>query len=215
MAKKHFYAIKSDSAADIFTNWEACKAALSDPKYQGNKAHKGFVTEAEALAFISGNKNEHGIYQENLLDKDTTYIYVDGSYNPATGQVGAGMAVVQNFNVIYKQAVPVTNPKLQESHQIGGEVQGSISAIEWAILANIKNITIAYDYAGVEGWAPLGWGQNWKQKALVAQTYRQRLDELKAAHPDLKVTFTKVSSSHSSNAFNDIVDELAKEAAGL
>lgn len=212
MAKKKFYAIKSDTKNQIFTTWDECKEALKDPSFSGNKSYKGFVTKDEANAFISNaDANPHGIYQQDLLDENATYIYVDGSHSKERNKIGSGVVVVKNFKIIDEISIRVTNPEFSQSWQIGGEVCAAVTAIEYAIQNNINNIVIAYDYAGLEGWAPEGWGQDWKRNTVVAQAYRKRLDELKAQNPNLNVKFTKVSSSHSSNAFNDKADELAKK----
>lgn len=124
--------------------------------------------------------------------------YVDGSFYQK--QVGWGVVVVENDQVITTMNGKLTCPLLAESHQIAGEVEGVIQALNYAFQNNYKQITIYYDYLGLQKWAC----REWKANSFVAQQYIERLKEF-----PITIDWVKVKA-HTGNQYNEIADQLAK-----
>ena len=75
--------------------------------------------------------------------------------------------------------------------------------MEWAIENNVREITICYDYEGIQAWA-LG---EWKTSKPVSKNYREKFENLSG---QVKVYFKKVRA-HSGVHFNELADQLAKK----
>ena len=81
---------------------------------------------------------------------------------------------------------------------------GAIKAVEYAMKNKYKEVTICYDYQGIECWA-LG---TWKRNKTLTQKYNEFMKE---SMKEIKVNFLKIKG-HSGNKFNDMADRLAKAA---
>jgi len=146
---------------------------------------------------------------------DNLQVYVDGSYSKKNDLTGAGVVILYGGE-IYKKSFRV---KTDDDHSwnIDGECNAALEAIrlcsgEEAIGGTIikaTNITINYDYAGIEKWATI----EWKAKSKIARFYTSEYDRLTSKH-GINVTFNKVKA-HSGDKFNDIADGLANKATLL
>ena len=72
---------------------------------------------------------------------------------------------------------------------------------------NMKEITIFYDYQGIESWAT----GDWKTNNNLTRDYKKFIDEIKS---QIDINFVKVKG-HSNDKYNDMADELAKQALGI
>ena len=94
----------------------------------------------------------------------------------------------------------VTNLYIQK-----GELKGFIKKIEKkAVELKMDKITIFYDYQGIESWA----NGDWKTNNNLTKNYKKFIDEIKS---QIDINFVKVKG-HSNDTYNDMADELAKEA---
>ena len=84
---------------------------------------------------------------------------------------------------------------------------GSLKAVEFTIKNGFEEVTIVYDYQGIESWA-LG---TWKRNKELTQNYNKIMQE---NMKKIKIRFLKVKG-HSGDKYNDIVDKLAKKALGI
>ena len=107
MAKKKYYAVKKGKVPGVYETWDACK----------NQTHgfpgavfKSFPTREEAQAFVGMDRQTEKVAaagtdrqaeKESVLESMDPMVmavggvavaYVDGSYNVATGEYGAGVA---------------------------------------------------------------------------------------------------------------------------
>ena len=130
-----------------------------------------------------------------------------GSFAVDKGNYSYGLVAVKDGEIIYedkglgndKDAIPLRN--------VSGEVLGAKMAIEYAIENGFKEVTIAYDYNGIECWA-LG---TWKRNNRITSEYNEFMqDKMKK----IKVKFKKIKG-HSGNKYNDLADKLAKQALGI
>ena len=204
MAEK-YYAVKEGVSRGIFRTWEECKASVNG--YSG-AVYKSFKTQAEALAYL-GIEQEENIKPagKNVCKAiDCVKIYVDGSYNSATGEFSYGMVVLSNDGE-EKYNCRFDDPELATMHNVAGEIKGAQAAMQYALDHQIPAIEIYHDYEGIARWC-LG---QWKTNREGTRAYKAFYDK---ASEQVKISFVKVTG-HSNDKYNDMADELAKEALGI
>ena len=89
MASK-YYAVKKGKVPGIYLNWNDCKAMVDG--YPG-AVYKSFKTIEEAEKFINGEKSlagEKTITGMKLSGENSTYAFVDGSFNNFTQRAAGG-----------------------------------------------------------------------------------------------------------------------------
>ena len=133
-------------------------------------------------------------------------IYVDGSYHAATKEFSYGMVVLVDGKE-EKFSRKMTDPELAQMRNVAGEIKGSEAAMQYALDHKIPSIIIYHDYQGIASWCNGDWKAN-KQGTIA---YR---DFYKKASQKIKIQFRKVKG-HSNDKYNDMVDQLAKEALGI
>lgn len=115
-----------------------------------------------------------------------------------------GVVILTNDDTEINLYKAYVNKEYMESRNIAGELEGVKQAILWAIENKKNDITIFYDYEGIEKWAT----KEWKAKKKVAQDYVNFINEkLKL----IKINFEQVKS-HSGITYNEKADELARKA---
>jgi ribonuclease HI len=88
---------------------------------------------------------------------------------------------------------------------VAGELFAVGKAIEWCKKNNVSDVTIHYDYMGVEMWAR----GKWKTNLSLTRRYREFVQ-----NSGLNIEWVKIKS-HSGNKFNDKADALAKSGAHM
>ena len=198
MAEK-YYAVKKGLKTGIFRTWDECKASVSG--YSG-AVYKSFQSEEEARSFLGLN----GQKEEGVQNPCCVEIYVDGSYNSATGEFSYGMVVLLGGQEeTYSQSFQ--DEELATMRNVAGEIKGAEAAMQYALDHGIREISIYHDYEGIAKWC-LG---EWKTNKEGTKAYKAFYDK---ARSQVKISFVKVAG-HSGNKYNDMADELAKEALGI
>lgn len=198
MAEK-YYAVKAGVKTGIFTTWEECRASVHG--YPG-AAYKSFKTREEAAAYLEDNFSG----KDGLKDKGCVKIYVDGSYNPVTQEFSYGMVVLkedgeETYNCRFQ------DKELSSMRNVAGEIKGAEAAMQYALDRGIPAIEIYHDYEGIARWC-LG---EWKTNKEGTRAYKAFFDRASAR---VDIRFVKVAG-HSNDKYNDMADELAKEALGI
>ena len=194
MAK--FYAVKKGKKTGIFSTWDECKEQVTGFK---GAVYKSFKTLSEAEAFLE--KNEEKI--ENIEEVDGVYAYIDGSFDRDSGIYGSGVVIVDGDEKYeYKHAG--NREDYAQLHNVAGELEAAKFVMWYAVDKKIKEITLFYDYQGIEAWA-VG---DWKANLPYTQDYVKFYNKVKSA---VKVNFVKVKA-HTGIELNEVVDKLAKEA---
>lgn len=202
MAEK-YYAVKEGLSRGIFRTWEECRASVSG--YSG-AVYKSFKTLEEAGDYLGVGQTAAAIENSVCKTEDCVKIYVDGSYNSATGEFSYGMVVLgKDGDETY--CCKYDDPLLAAMHNVAGEIKGAQAAMQYALDRQIPAVTIYHDYEGIAKWC-LG---QWKTNKEGTKAYKAFYD---MASTKVKISFVKVAG-HSNDKYNDMADELAKKALGI
>ncbi len=200
-----FYGVRRGRTTGVFDSWDACRKQVykfPDAEY------KSFPTREEALAFVSPSSPtlKKAKQKSNASSDSTTSIWVDGSCFPQSDgslRIGWGLLVKQDGQEVYRGKGNDIPPEAIEHRNVAGEIFGILKALEWCLAQGIAEVTLYFDYQGLESWAT----GTWRAKFPFTQYYARTV---KAS--DITIHWIKVKS-HSGIPENEIVDQLAKEGA--
>lgn len=130
--------------------------------------------------------------------------YVDGSYDKNTHEYAFGCVLLEGESIVKTLYGKDNKPDLVEMRNVAGEIWGSQKAIEFALINRYKQLTIYYDYEGIEKWA----NDEWKAHKLGTMKYKQFVQ---ASRHYLDINFVKVAA-HTGDTYNEMADKLAKKA---
>ncbi|MDU2490854.1 MAG: ribonuclease H family protein [Clostridium celatum] len=204
---KYYAVYKGKSGAPkIFTSWDECKKEVIGFK---GAIYKSFTTEKDAINFIALNSEGKTVekFEDSPESGEGLFIYVDGSFSVDKGNYSYGLVAVKDGEIIYKDKGKGFDKEAISLRNVSGEVLGARMAVEYAIDNGFKEITIAYDYQGVESWA-LG---TWKRNNRITVEYNEFMQ---SKMNEVKIRFKKIKG-HSGHKYNDLADKLAKEALGI
>ncbi|MGA9772172.1 MAG: RNase H family protein [Blastocatellia bacterium] len=128
-------------------------------------------------------------------------VYVDGSY--INGATGYGLAILKDGIMVEELFGQVTSAAAGGTHQVAGELMAVEEALKWCQKNDVKEVSIFYDYLGIEKWATGAW----KANQPLTQSYGKFVRA-----SGIKIRWRKVAS-HTGNRWNDRADKLAKKGA--
>lgn len=221
MAKK-FYAVRKGYNTGIYENWDECKKQVNG--FSGAE-YKSFPSLNEAKEYM-GNKVQTNdimfeqnksitVHKDNKIKKDEVYIkpkdteavaYVDGSYDSKTKRFSCGVVMFhlgneQHFSESFDDA------ELAEMHNVAGEIKGAEKAMQFCYEKGVKSLTIYHDYEGIAKWC-IG---EWQARKTGTKAYKAFYN---LVSEKVQIQFIKVKG-HSGDKYNDLADQLAKEALGI
>lgn len=211
MAKK-YYAVARGKTPGIYFTWEDCKAQV---EHFPGPVYKGFSNLAEAEEFIKNAgvkqtrqkaKNVEEVKEQPVSTDTHLVAYVDGSYDHRQLRYAYGCVLV-----LPDEVVTLKGSGAEEDYvamrNVAGEILGSEQAVLWALEHGYQEVTVYYDYEGVERWADGSWRANkpgtQRYKAFIAEKREK-----------IAISFHKVAA-HTGVEYNELADQLAKEALGI
>lgn len=211
-----YYAVKKGKTPGIYETWDECKAMVDGFP---NAEFKKFSTLEEAKIFMGENRDEsanaYGINDQIragsgiMFESEAlpaSYAFVDGSFNENTGVYGYGGFLVNNGEKIILQGSG-SEKDMVSMRNIAGEISGSTAAVKKALELGISELTIYYDYMGIEMWATGGWKRN--KSGTIAYH-----DFIQSVNSKIRLNFVHVKG-HSGIEGNEEADRLAKKAVGI
>lgn len=204
-----YYAVRKGFKTGIFTAWDECQSYIHG---FSNAEFKSFSSESEARKYLN---NDVTSYHEKSSKKGSTaslknIAYVDGSFDGQSKTYGFGGFIIYEENG--KKCVRVVqgagnNPEMSKMRNVAGEISGAMRIVEEAICLGLEEITLYYDYAGIENWVTGVWSCN----KYETYEYSRFMHE---SSKQIRIHFHKVAG-HSGDTGNEIVDTIAKEQSGI
>ena len=204
-----YYAVRKGFKTGIFTTWSECQSYVHG---FSNAEFKSFSSESEAREYLN---NDVTSYHEKSSKKGSAttlknIAYVDGSFDGYSKTYGFGGFIIYEENG--KKCVRVVqgagnNPEMSKMRNVAGEISGAMRIVEEAIYLGLEEITLYYDYAGIENWVTGVWSCNKYETNQYASFMRE-------SSKQIRIHFHKVAG-HSGDTGNDIVDTIAKEQSGI
>ena len=196
-----FYAVKKGRTTGIYNSWDECKKQVLGFE---NALFKSFDSYEEAESYM--NKEPLQESDGSEADSLTVYAFTDGSFNQETGFFGYGGFLI-NGDEKYILQGKSNDEDLASMRNVAGELLGAQSAIQEAMNQGLPEITIFYDYLGIEMWAT----GEWKRNKQGTQDY---YDFIQKAKETIDIHFMKVKG-HANIEGNEEADRLAKKAVGI
>lgn len=194
------YAVRKGKKPGKYYSWDECKKQVLGFK---NAEYASFETEKEADAFLNAEMNN---LDETDISSLETYAFVDGSFNESKKMYGYGGFLIHKGEKIILQGSG-QDEDMATMRNISGEILGSKAAIEKALDIGLKEITIFYDYMGIEMWA----NGLWKRNKKGTEAY---YDYVQSVKDKIKIHFVKVKG-HTGIEGNEEADKLAKQSVGI
>ena len=138
------------------------------------------------------------------MDSETLIAYIDGSYSNQLKVYSFGAVILTPDGGIIEQNGSNNHEDALENWNVAGELLGAMYVTRWAVNNNYKKIIIRHDYEGIAKW----FTREWKAKSFSAREYRVYMDKMSNC---IEIAFEKVAA-HSGDKYNDIADNLAKQA---
>lgn len=203
-----YYAVKNGRKTGIYTDWDECKKQVDGFR---KAEYKSFKEESEAIAYMNG-KNEKIVKNKGenhniMINENAPYAFVDGSFNTTTNTYGYGGFLRYEGKEITLQGSG-SDDEIASMRNVAGELAGCMAAVSKAIELGLLEITIYYDYKGIEDWVTGAWKK--RNNPYTEEYYQFMKDALNL----IDIRFEKVKG-HSGVPGNELADKLAKEAVGI
>ena len=200
-----FYAVRKGRQPGVYTTWPACENQV---KGFPGAVYKAFSTKAQALAFVGESLPDATVLPpaETLPTTDAIHVWVDGSCLPnSNGRLNFGWAyvILDGGRELHRASGHDVPSEARRHRNVAGEIQAVLQALEWCRAHGIAVAAIHFDYQGLASWVE----GTWKTRTAFTQEYAERVRAM-----GMTLTWHKVQA-HSGEPHNELVDQLAREAA--
>lgn len=154
MAKNKYYAVRKGRVPGIYRTWSECQKQVTG--YPG-AVFKGFVTEEEAQSFLHPGQSAKA-KETHISHTAYPYAYVDGSYFQGIYGFGGFLKLSDEEEVVLQGSGD--HPDLAKMHNVAGELLGCIKAVKEAEKRKIAELSVFYDYQGIESWVTGDWADS-------------------------------------------------------
>lgn len=187
---------------------EGFKIADVDPRedsinYIHLSSDKAMSIAGGVLECIMHHKNKSPYRIEALPDtmKKSVTAYTDGSYNVQSHEYSYGVVIILENGSVQEFYKKFDADEDSQYRNVAGELQGSMAVMNYCIEHKIKEVTICFDYQGIESWCT----GEWKTNNSLTRGYKEFCDSIKSK---LSIKFVKVKA-HSGDKYNQRADSLA------
>lgn len=204
MGQKKWYAVKQGHKTGVFTHWEQARAAVSG--YSGAE-YKSFPSHQAAEAYLTDAKPQRPPQtalpsQGETPEAGVVWAFIDGSYDQKKERYGYGgvMIYADHIETFFGGG---SDPALTAMRNVSGEMSAAMRAVQKAYQKGLQQVTLYYDYTGIEQWAT---GQ-WQRKNPYTEQYHEYMQRMATK---IQVRYVKVPA-HAGVYYNEIADQLAKQ----
>ncbi|WP_127848545.1 AAA family ATPase [Lacticaseibacillus hulanensis] len=161
----------------------------------------------KTITVTVGKSGKLKLTADSGVPKPTTdaVLYVDGAYNPKTDTYAYG-AVLTTKGKNTELAGAGHDKTKTGMRDYGPQLDGVLAGLHKAIEFGITEITIVYDYNGVEGWA----ARDWQANNPSSQAYKKEVLDLQK-----KIKLYFVHQGGASTGLKRRANQLAKNVVGL
>ena len=128
-------------------------------------------------------------------------IYADGSY--LGGATGYGAVILKDGKVIAELSGSVPTSEVGGTNQVAGELAAVKESLKWCREHSIGEVSIYYDYLGIEKWAT----GRYKANQPLTQEYARFVRDC-----GIRIHWHKVAA-HTGDRWNERADVLAKKGS--
>ena len=206
-----FYAVRKGRRPGVYTTWPACEEQV---KGFPGALYKAFPTKAHAMAFMGESfpdvtnlsPADASTAADGFPTTDAIQIWVDGSCLQNGEEplyFGWAYVIFDGERELHRESGHDVPAEARRHRNVAGEIQAVLYALEWCRARDIAAAAIHFDYQGLASWVE----GTWKTTTAFTRAYAERVRAL-----GITLTWHKVQA-HSGNPYNELVDQLAREAA--
>lgn len=181
MAKK-FYAVKKGLRTGIFESWDDCKAAVTG---YSNAEYKGFSSEVEARAYLTGTTLEKVCAISKPDDEFTVNLFANGVKDGNIIRVGVAVETIER-TIPYACQIPI-NDGVESIH---AELLAVMVGVLFVKTLGYCNINVFYKYEGVYCW----YNKLWNARGIVPMAFVNVLTWYRVNF-DIKYNFEKIQKT--------------------
>ncbi len=200
-----FYAVRTGRRPGIYATWPACDAQVRGFPLA---SYKSFSTREDAEAFLAGAPPTAAPRPSSATHRPgrDIHVWVDGAclqQGDGPRRFGWAYVILDGGRELRRGTGHAVPAGARQHRNVAAEIQAVLHALTWCRTHGIAAATIYFDYQGLASWAQ----GEWKTRTPFTRSYAAKVRAM-----EMRLTWHKVRA-HSGEPYNELVDQLAKEAA--